>query len=130
MKSLKIRIGLLGILVASFAAPSLATAASISYKGISLSPAIEQLNIQPGQTSLSYTVRVDSSLSSPVTLSVSSLDFKSFNDTGGLAFVGNSAGQLQHKYGLANWLDLPNQPVTLDPNGGQFINITIENLFK
>jgi len=129
VKNLRSKVVILAILASAMfvqGKPVLA-ASSISYRGIALTPAIEQLTIRPGQNSVSYKIRVDNTLGASTALSVSSLDFKSLNDTGGLAFIGNNAGQLQHKYGLANWLSLPTNPIEIAPGGGQFIDITIQN---
>lgn len=103
-----------------------AQAASISAGGLSLSPAIENLSLRANQKSASYKITLNNNQNRPVKVSVTSLDFKSLNDTGGLAFIGNTAGQLSHKYGLAGWLDLPKQ-ISLDPYSSQPVVVTIEN---
>lgn len=103
-----------------------ASAASISLKGLSISPAIEQFNLAPSQKQLSYKINIDNNQPYPVRVLISSLDFKSLNDSGGLAFIGSSGSQLEHRYGLANWLSLPGH-VDLPAGGGKTVKVTIDN---
>ena len=99
---------------------------SISLKGIALTPAIKNLDVHKGQATASFNIMVTNNTKNNVTLGISSVDFKSLNNGGGLAFVGNNAGQVDHKYGLARWLDIPGN-VELKPNQTKPVPITVEN---
>lgn len=114
-------------LAAAAALPSTAYAATIAYKGVSLSPAVEQLVINPDQSDISFQIRLDNNQNVPLTLQASSLDFKSLNDSGGLAFITSNPSALEDKYGLANWINLPAGDIVLPPGGGQFVTVTIDN---
>jgi hypothetical protein len=100
---------------------------SITYKGISLTPAIQNIEILPGQATASFKIKIENKQNTAVSLSTSSLDFKSLNETGGVAFIGNASSSLDHKYGLANWLILPVGPINLPPNTSQQVEVDIDN---
>jgi hypothetical protein len=118
-----------GIFLAPSAAYGLlaSSGGSLTFKGLSLSPAIEQLDLQPGQVNNSYQIRIDNNLNTDMTVSVNSLDFKSLNDSGGLFFIGTGINNSKDKYGLTNWISLPRTPMSLKPHGGQFVTVTIDN---
>ena len=109
------------------ARPAAASPTSISYKGVTITPAIENLAIQKGQTMASFTIMVTNNTKSPVSLHTSSLDFKSLNDSGGVAFITNGADQLGHKYGLASWLGIDQAIVYLQPDQTKPVHISVEN---
>jgi hypothetical protein len=108
-------------------AASKASPKTITYKGITLTPAIENVSLSPGRAGATFKVTVGNTLKQPVSLAASSLDFRSLNESGGVAFIGSGASQLQHKFGLANWLTIPTQPILLKPGGSQDVSITINN---
>ena len=117
----------IGSLAFIWLGPKAAQAATISYKGVSLTPAIEQLVVNPDQTSLNYQVRLDNNQNTPLTLQVSTLDFKSLNDSGGLAFITSNVSSLKDKHGLANWISVQANTITLPPEAGQTVTVTIDN---
>lgn len=104
-----------------------AKAATLSIQGLSVTPDLYQVSLDKNQKSLSYVIRLDNNLKIPISVSVSSLDFKSLNDSGGLFFIGSGASDIDHKYGLAKWIDLPTSKITLAAQGEQFIDVTIKN---
>ncbi len=96
---------------------------AITYKGIGISPAITQVSLDQNLPQTTFKISVANLLDTPQTLTVSSLDFKSLNQSGGIAFIGGSAS----KYGLANWLILPKQPIKLAAHDSQVVQITVQN---
>jgi hypothetical protein len=107
--------------------PADVSASSIKYKGITLTPAIVNLDLQPGQSRASFDIEVTNNTNSSQSLAMSSLDFKSLNETGGVAFIGSKASQVDHKYGLASWLNLGTHNVELAPGQTKTASITVEN---
>jgi hypothetical protein len=95
---------------------------NISYQGISLSPAIVNLAVDQNLPGTSFQITITNNLSQPVSLAPSSLDFKSLNETGGVAFISGNG-----QYGLANWLELPSQPISLKPKASQTVTIRVDN---
>jgi len=106
--------------VRTYAAPP----ASITYQGISLTPAIVQIPLKAGDVTANFTIQVTNNTKAPQTLAVSSLDFRSLNETGGLTFIGND---VNNKHGLASWLDGPTQPVSVAPGATNTLKFMIEN---
>ena len=99
----------------------------ITYDGITISPAIIKIALQPGQDKHSFpiTVRNDTNAAADITLSTE--DFKSLNETGGLALINTGGNATQHKYGLASWLELSTTNIHLDPKQTAIVTATINN---
>lgn len=121
------RLGLLGLVVAGLmlvaGGPVLAASQqAVSVKGITLSPAIINVDLDKNLVSTSFKISVGNDSDKPAELSLSSLDFKSLNQSGGVAFVG--AG---NRYGLANWLSFPQKSITLKPHSSQAVTIKVNN---
>jgi hypothetical protein len=95
---------------------------SVSSKGITISPAIINVSLDQNLHSTSFKINVENKNSSPVNLKLFSLDFKSLNETGGVAFIGTGGN-----YGLANWLVLPSEPIKLAAKSSQLITISVDN---
>lgn len=100
---------------------------AISYKGVTLAPAIVEVSLAKGQPTATFTIMVVNNTKKAVSLTPSSVDFKSLNASGGVAFLGNNASAVAHKYGLASWLTLPSAPLQLKPNQTRPVKITVEN---
>jgi len=126
MKRIVVSFALL-LSVAFGASAAAANQQSVTYKGITITPAIVNVELAPNQASTSFKIHIANNQNQAISLSTSSLDFKSLNETGGVAFIGSSAGSLEHKYGLANWLTVPNKPLSLATNKGETIEVTIDN---
>lgn len=103
------------------------TPPSVSYKGITLSPAIVNIELAPYQQKATFKIHIENNQTTAVSLTTASLDFKSLNETGGVAFIGANANQLQHKYGLANWLSFPAQALNLKPGQSQSVDVEVDN---
>lgn len=123
LKLLAVAMTLLGI--TCFSTPSAtADSKSIVYKGIGLSPAIQSLELAPDQTSRTFQIRVTNQQNGTVQLHLSSLDFKSLNQTGGIAFIGNGVSA---DHGLADWISFPQSDITLKPGASQSVNVVLDN---
>jgi hypothetical protein len=127
MKGKLIAFFVLAFLMLATGSAKAAAPPSVTYKGITLSPAIVNLELAPNQAKSTFKITITNNQSLPISLTTSSLDFKSLNETGGVAFIGANSNQLQHKYGLANWLSVPAQSINLGPNKTQIVSITIDN---
>jgi len=103
------------------------SASSLTIHGLSVTPDIYQAALSPGQDSISYQINLGNDLTTPIRVSVTSLDFKSLNESGGLLFIGSAAPGADHKYGLANWIELPTDPITLQAGKSQQIPVKIAN---
>lgn len=99
----------------------------ISYNGVTVSPAIQKLSLNPGQPSAAFNVVVTNNTVEPVDLILSSVDFKSLNESGGLAFIDSNASSVSHKHGLASWLNLGTPSIHLDSRQSQLVTMSVEN---
>jgi len=110
------------VFLTSNIATSAAAQKSVSYKGLSLTPAIVNVNVDQALQTTSVDIVVSNDQNHPVLLGVSSVDFKSLNQTGGVAFIGSGS-----KYGLADWLTLPKGPVTISPHSSRTVSVGVDD---
>ncbi len=103
------------------------SAATISTNGITVSPAIISVDLQKDQASSTFKVKLTNNTSKSISLTVSSLDFKTLNETGGLAFIGSNVAESAKKYSLAAWLITPEEPVTIAAKQTLEVPIVIDN---
>jgi hypothetical protein len=127
MKPVKILMALLAVAGPLLLTSTATAATTVTQQGITLTPAIQNVELGSGTERSAFKIRIANNQKTPATLTLSSLDFKSLNETGGVAFIGAGAGQLEYKYGLANWIKLPQETLTLPPGAGREVEIIIEN---
>lgn len=96
--------------------------------GITVSPAFQQVSIDSSEATQPVSFTIINNKDSAQTISLSAQDFNSLSETGGLLFVGANPTQLQKKYGLAEWLQLPQKSLTLQPKQSIKITANILNL--
>jgi hypothetical protein len=95
--------------------------------GITISPPLQQVAFPVAETSVPLNVIVTNNTPQTQTLYLSSVDFNALQDTGGLLFIGSKATALQRRYGLAKWLQLPYQQMTLTAGQSQTVDAAIRN---
>lgn len=93
--------------------------------GITLSPFEQQLSVAPDDLSRTFNLNLTNNTTSLQELSLSSRDFGSLNDTGGVLLEGSNA--YSQKYGLTSWLKLGTDTVVLQPGETKNVPVTIEN---
>jgi hypothetical protein len=110
----------------NFVIPSTATAASSKPapppSGITLSPASQQVTLPGAEAQHRLEFIITNNETKPQTLNIATADFNTLGESGGLVFVGTNPSQLQKKYGLATWLTIPQNIVTVQPK--QTLTIT------
>jgi hypothetical protein len=104
-----------------------ATSPSHTPSGITLSPAIVQAQIQTTEGQHQLDFKITNNESVPQKINITTADFNTLDESGGLVFVGTNPTKLQKKYGLATWLTLPQTSVTLQPKQTSTINALITN---
>ncbi len=97
-----------------------------STDGIVVSPPFQQVTIADAP-STAFSVVLTNRTSQPQTISVSSIDFKSLDESGGVAFLGSEITTLERKYGLAKWLTLETGSLTIPAFSSKKIGMSIEN---
>ena len=91
--------------------------------GITISPAYQDLPVV-GNQSVSDVFSITNNDDTPATFELTTVDMGSLNESGGVAFSGLSADYAS-KYGLAKWLSLPEQTVTIAGHETRKINFNI-----
>jgi hypothetical protein len=90
--------------------------------GITISPSQKEITLSSGLLVASTTVTLSNNTAAGIVGTVKILDFKTLDDTGGLLF--SQAGVSLAKYGLANWMSLPNG-TTINVLSGKSVDIPV-----
>jgi hypothetical protein len=98
-----------------------------SPKGITLSPALVQATVQSTESEHQIVFHITNNEPSHQNIKISTADFNTLDESGGLVFVGTNPTHLQKKYGLAEWITLPNSSLSLEPGQTAEISATITN---
>jgi hypothetical protein len=95
--------------------------------GITLSPAVVQTAVQEGEAEHKLEFKVTNNKKVEQTISITTADFNTLDESGGLVFVGTNPSKLQKKYGLATWVTLPTSNITLKPRETSTITASVVN---
>jgi hypothetical protein len=83
--------------------------------------------VQNSEAEHSIEFRVTNNENTVQTIDITTADFNTLDESGGLVFVGTNPTALQKKYGLANWLRVPSSTVTLQPKQSTTFTANIVN---
>ncbi len=100
-------------------------AAKNTTSGISLSPFVQQIALQPNDGARSFSLTFTNHTDTLQELNLASRDFGSLNDTGGVLLEGSSG--FTQKYGLTSWLSLEADTVVLQPKESRAVLVSIDN---
>src|SRR5581483_3342075 len=89
------------------------TAAANQPQGLTVSPAFQMITVPTGADRVPVVFTITNNRPVSQSLSLSVADFSSLKESGGLFFVGTNPGSIQRKYGLAKWVDLPDDSLTV-----------------
>ncbi len=95
--------------------------------GITLSPALSEIVLTPGQTEASFDFTVRNNTNKPYEFALSIVDFGSLDESGGVLFVGRADKTIEYKYGLSNWATFQQDRIVVEPRGTAKIPVTITN---
>lgn len=98
--------------------------------GVSVAPVLEQLSLVSGQDQADFTVKVTNNTTYPVQIKLGFADFKTLNETGGIAFLGENATSLEQSHGLAKWVRLQTEQLGLDAGASAQATIHLYNLLS
>jgi hypothetical protein len=95
--------------------------------GVTVVPALQEVVLlqQEASTTIEVTVHNDSGVEQIFDVSI--LDFRALDETGGVAFVGLNATELEKKYGLAGWAKPDPAQLRLNAGQAQVVRVRIEN---
>lgn len=95
---------------------------------ITISPALKEITLEQGKLFATYDVEIINNSDTDIGFGITAVDFKSLDETGGIAFIGPTGGNLVEKYGIAKWVKIGTPTVEIPPKGRQKIPIEIHNL--
>jgi hypothetical protein len=119
---------LLSVAVVITLAPSVQALAKVSPKinAISLSPFLQNVTITASDTTKTFELELTNHSPNLQELDLTTHDFGSLNDSGGIILEGNNDSYAQN-YGLAAWLRLENDTVVLKPGESRQVQVNVDN---
>jgi hypothetical protein len=106
-------------------APALALGAN--RPGLAVSPAFQSVSLAASAPSVQYEVQLINRNMVDQSFRLSLVDFKTLDEEGGVAFLGASTSELEHKYGLASWMSLEKDSVFVPAGKTAKVLVTINN---
>jgi hypothetical protein len=97
--------------------------------GVTVSPVLQQLHLQPTETTANFTVQLTNNTKNPVTITISSADFVANGVTGGLTFLtkpSNDPNISSHE--IAAGLSPSVNSIDLAPGAAQKVVVTLNNV--
>ena len=111
------------LILGSFFLPTLKASALPSITpGLTVSPAIKQITLINGQTSVHFNALITNNTKNRMAIEIYDTDFTAYNENSGIVFLPNLSNR---PHGLAQWLQANISNVGLDPGQSQTIPITI-----
>ena len=122
-------ISLFLVCLSLFLSQNIALAAAPNPAGLTVSPAIEQINLNKGQTSTSFNNQLVNNTKSSLIVYVSTTDFTALNQNGGVLFY-NNAQASSSLHGLAKSIKPTATKLVLPAGASQTVPINIPNTAK
>jgi hypothetical protein len=116
---------LIGLFVFIFGASQAFAASSIT-NGITVSPAIEQIELSKGQNTANFTVEIINNTNTQQFITASSQDFTYLNENGSLNFF-DSTTDKNDTHGLVNFLKISLPEIALAPHQNKVVPVSIIN---
>jgi hypothetical protein len=98
-----------------------------SARGVTVSPAMKEVDINPEDTEVSFTFDITNRNLAAITAKLSSIDFGSLDESGGIAFIGSANDPKSTRYGLHEWLSFSTDTVTVQPGRTQTVTAMVAN---
>ncbi len=102
-------------------------AAAEENKGYAVSPALQEMSLRTDQSQAEYTLTVANHSTAAQMFRLSALDFGALDESGGVAFLGEAESEIEHKYGLASWMKLGQDGVSVPAGGSVGVRVVIDN---
>lgn len=104
-----------------------AFAESEKTKGFTVSPPFQEVVVNELQSKAYLSVKITNNSPVSQTLNLSVVDFGALDESGGVALLGSKPNEWQKRYGLASWISLKKDVLTIAPNSSEEISVTIDN---
>lgn len=96
-------------------------------RGFTVSPAFSGVEVRADQPKATVQMRVSNNTTGDQNFRLSAVDFGALDEQGGVAFLGQPATELEHRYGLASWMTLEKQAVFVPAGGIVTVTVGIDN---
>lgn len=94
---------------------------------IAVEPFMQEVTLEQQQAQQTFPLRITNTSSEETHISFSIIDFGQLQESGGIAFLGSSKEIIERKYGLAAWLQIDQQEVTIAPGETVIVTATVIN---
>jgi len=115
------------LFVASIVSVWTAVSVRAESQGFVISPAFQSLALMAGQTQAQYALQLTNTTPNDQNFRLSAVDFGSLDESGGVAFLGTPSSELEHRYGLAAWMNLGTNTVFVAAGKSVQVSVTIAN---
>jgi hypothetical protein len=95
--------------------------------GLTVTPAFQMVSLSAAKPTAQYTLTLGNSTTHDQNFRLTTADFKSLDESGGVAFLGTPASELDHPYGLASWMRLEKDTVFVPAGKSAPIIVTVDN---
>jgi len=95
--------------------------------GVSVAPFYQNATIGQDQSDSEVAISLTNNSTITQSFKLSTVNFGSLNNTGGVAFLGSSPSQFAQNHGLTSWMSLNESSVTLYPGSNSQMIVTIHN---
>ncbi|HUC20700.1 MAG TPA: hypothetical protein VMR98_04360, partial [Candidatus Polarisedimenticolaceae bacterium] len=123
-RTARIFFGLLMVVCGSGCWPGLVRAEGAG--GVVISPPFQQVTVGDAP-STDFGITLTNRTATDQSITATTVDFKSLDETGGVAFLGSEINELERKYGLAKWLKLDSAPTVIPAGGSKKVMVSLEN---
>ncbi len=96
-------------------------------RGFVIAPAFREVTVAPEQAQVQFDLKLTNATVQDQVFRLSAADFGALDEEGGVAFLGQPAHELDHRYGLASWLVLATDTVLVSAGQSARVPVTIEN---
>lgn len=96
-------------------------------QGFIISPAFQNVILTAGQPRAQYALQLSNTTPTDQNFRLSAVDFGSLDEGGGVAFLGTPTSELEHRYGLAAWMNLGTNTVFVAAGKSVQVSVTIDN---
>jgi hypothetical protein len=95
--------------------------------GVTVSPAFQQVVLEQSDAEKTFDYAITNNTSQSLEFALSSVDFGSLDETGGVLFQGQSDKSLDYKYGLSRFVTLQQDRIVVEPKATTKIPVIISN---
>ncbi len=123
-------VSLLGVCVFFVFSHTNAFAAAVSANTIRVSPALTNLQLDPGETHKTLSIDVTNLTGKTLLIQLDALDFGALNETGAVSFYGSKYKPSTNPHSLEGAISFPDAAIVLTPHQTKRVTVDINNVNK